>query len=149
MQLIRPVWRKQADLLAADTTTFGAALGLKVHLFVNPASPNLDSVLGDFTEATWTAYAALVAGTAPTVTYDVITGNLTLTVQEPAGGWLFLGPVAAPGAPITVYGYYVTDNGSTTLLAAALLDAPVIINAGGQSVDIGDVTLQFSVSSPF
>lgn len=149
MQPTRALWRRGADLLAADSTTLApVALANHVHLAMNSFTPNLDMELADFTEATFTGSAAkdLGIGTQP-IYYDGETGLLTITLEDPAGGYVWTCTVT-PGAPETIYGVYVTDNADAVLLGAQLLDTPVTISAAGQGLSIGSLDLEFQTDSP-
>jgi len=149
MQPTRAVWRRGADLLAADATTLApAALANHVHLTMAPFTPNLDMELTDFTEATFTGSAAkdLGIGTQP-IYYDAETGLLTIRLEDPAGGYTWSCTVT-PGAPETIYGVYVTDNADAVLLGAQALETPVTISAAGEGLSIGGLQMEFSVDSP-
>ena len=149
MQPTRALWRKQADLLAADTATLAAAMAMHVHLCKAPFVPSLDLLLASLTEATFTGSTALAAGTGTQPDfYDVADGALTIQIKEPAGGWLWT-CTADPASPEIIYGWYLTDNADAVLYGAALLIAPVTINAAGQAIDIGEVTLKWLPQSPY
>ena len=149
MKPVRSLWQAQADLLAADPATLAPAMNAnKVHLAINNFTPSLDLVLADLTPATFTGSAAKDVGTGTQPTYyDVATGKYTIRLLEPVGGWNWVCTVD-PAAPETVYGVYVTDNAGTTLLGAQLLEEPVVIDAAGQGVGIGDLLLAFDTASP-
>jgi len=51
-----------------------------------------------------------------------------------------------PGSPETIYGFILTDNAGATLLASALLPAPVTISEIGHFVDVGEVNLIFVIA---
>lgn len=130
-------------LLAADATWLAPAVSAnKVHLFVNPAVPSPQSVLGDFTEAAYTGYVALAGTTGTQTTYiDPLTQDRTILIDPPLGGWYFPCTVT-PGAPVTVYGYYVTDNAGAVLIGSGLLLTPEVINLASQAVLLPDVLIQ-------
>lgn len=131
-------------LLAGDTTTLApAAGGVKVHLAQNAFAPSLSLALGSLTEATFTGYAALLAPTGAQQSFsDPSTGNLVVQLIEPLGGWHWA-TTAATSLPQTIYGFYVTDNGTATLYGSALFTTPITLTATGQGVDIAQV--RFSV----
>ena len=149
MQPTRAIWRKGLDLLAADTTSLGASTACKVHLFNNAASIGLDMVLTDFTECTFTGSAALSVGTGTQPTsYDASDGVLTMDLLSPVGGFNWT-CTATPSAPETVYGYYVTDSTNAILYAAGRLPNPLTINASGQSVLVGDITIKYKTDAMY
>jgi hypothetical protein len=148
MQPTRPLWRKQADLLAADTTGLASVTANHVHLAKAPFTPSLDLVIGDLTEATFTGSGPLdiTAGTQ-LVYYDAEDGMLTIELSEPSGGWHWdctVDPVSAE----TIFGVYITDNTDATLLGSMLLPTAVTISAAGQGLTVGVITLKFAASSP-
>lgn len=129
-----------ATLLASDTTTLApASLATKVHLAVAPFTPGPNLTPSSFTEASFTGYSALSAGTGTQQEFfDPATGNRIIQVLEPAGGWHWQA-TGSSGLPQTVYGYYITDNGGTTLYGSALLSSPVTLQSSGDGVDVGNV----------
>lgn len=108
-----------------------------VHLCVN--SPNITpgSLPADFTEATFTGYAAVAISTWSAVL------NLMLNVIGIAGSALFV----QTGTAITqtVTGYYVTDGTGAVFYGAELFPTPVPMSSIGSFVDL-TVVLPFSES---
>lgn len=131
---------KMAALLAADASTLApAALALKVHLAIAAFTPGNALVPGSFTEATYVGYAPVLGGVGACQNFvDPATGLRTVQLNEPAGGWHFACTGGA-GLPQTVYGYYVTDNGTTVVYGSQLLPTPVVISASGQALDLPQV----------
>ena len=131
---------QMATLLSADATTLApAAGGLKVHLAMANFVPSPTRVIGDFTEATFTGYAALLSPVgACQIFTDASTGLVTIQLKEPANGWHWQ-TTAATGLPMTIYGYYVSDNASATLYGSALLAAPITLTASAQGIDVAQV----------
>jgi hypothetical protein len=123
--------------LAADAATLApVANGNKIALVVNPFTPNENLVIGDFTLASFTGSTPLVAGTGTQeVGIDPTTGQQSITMKEPAGGWRFACTVT-PASPQNVYGYILMDNAAATLLAMQAFDAPITISASGQFIEI-------------
>lgn len=131
---------RAAVLLAQDTTTLApAALNVKVHLANAPFTPSNTLVIGSFTEANFSGYAALLAGTGNQQEFvDPASANRIIQLNEPAGGWHWQSTGVA-NLPQTIYGYYITDNASAVVYGSALLPAAVTITASGQGVDIPQV----------
>jgi len=145
----RDLWQSIIDAAAADTAFLASATAMHLHLAAAPFTPSLDLVLGSLTEATFTGGADKNAGTgAQTVLFDVSTGFEMIQILEPVGGWTWLCTVT-PGAPETIYGWYLTDTADAVLLGSGLLPDPVTIEAAGQGLTIPRVTLSFPESSPF
>lgn len=95
------------------------------HLFVNDFVPGPDSVLTDFTEATFDGYS-----TAIVVEYGE-------PIEDPDNqhAWMqFSAQFTATGGTVaeTVYGWFVTHGGVVT--SAARLDTPVPISDAGDGV---------------
>jgi hypothetical protein len=79
-----------------------------VHLFKNNFTPDPGSVLADFTEATFTGYAAVQSIAKFGTPYKVIDGEY----QTDSSAFNF---ACSGGSSQTVYGWYLTWNdGSTT-----------------------------------
>lgn len=113
-------------LTASGAPLFGAIM----HLFKTLIPVNQNTPLGSFVEADFTGYAAGSAITWGTPFYTsagvpVVTGTLNSFVT---------------GSPATVlntiYGWYLTDSGGTTLLVARLLDTPIILTGPHQGFEI-------------
>lgn len=98
------------------------------RLYTNNTTPGTATVLGDFTEATFTGYAA-VSGSGLTWSTPALSGHIG---QTNATNIVFNN---TSGSPVTVYGVFVTDLGVTKLYFAERDPAaPVSIPAGGQYI---------------
>ncbi len=143
------ILQRIVDLLAADTTTFASAtLAVRVHLAKAAFTPAPTRVIGDFTEANFTGFAAkLAAVNAQQSFFDPTSGMRILQLIEPVGGWHWQ---CGDGLqlPQTIYGFYCTDNGNTTVYGSQLLPQPVVLTATLDAVDIGQVRLSFSPTTP-
>lgn len=124
------------DMIAALKT---AMLNLSVmKLFTNDITPSVNSLVADFTEATFTGYApvTLTAFSAPYLTDDD---------QGAANS-----PLAtfAPASPFTVgeivHGWFVVDA-TGDLVMAGRFDAPQNMNASGQLLQ---VLVRFVLGNP-
>lgn len=136
-------FKKMVDLLGADTITFAGTLS--VGLIKTPFSPslNMSFVAGDEANFTGYAFKTLTAATRPTAN-DPATGDRLLTITPPVGGFVWE-TTGTTNLPQTIYGYYVgadTIGIGGTLLGAALLDAPVVLTATDQQVQIPDPQLR-------
>lgn len=133
-------------LWANDTTSLNqAANALKVHLFTNNIMPTENSVIGDFTEATFTSYGAINCALGPQLTgQDAVTGSELVTLKTPLGGWRW-SPTDAVGLPQTVYGWYLSDKNNTIIYGAARIATPLTLTAAGQVVDLGELVATFVV----
>lgn len=93
--------------------------GVRYHLFTNDITPDADTELIDFIEATWEDYASVLVDGAD-FSLNGVTANR---------GTILAAPISIEQTGVgtnSAYGYYVTDSGSTVLLAAARFDsAPV------------------------
>lgn len=134
---------RAAILLAADTLSLGAAGFLTVRLAINPFTPTVNTVLADFTEATYTGYAAITTSIAgATVITDPLTGDRLLVIPPPAGGFIYT-CTAAPSPSQSVYGYYcqLAAAGLNYLFSARFPD-PEVIAAIGDSVTLDSLELR-------
>jgi hypothetical protein len=148
MQPTNPLLDQIMALVAADTTQLGSATALKIHLAIANFVPSPTLVVGSFTEATFTGYVPLLVGTGTQISYvDPVTGLRTIELKAPAGGLNFKA-TAGTGLPQTIFGFYVTDNGSATLFGSQLLTTPVVLTASGQGFDIPPPRLAFLNTSP-
>lgn len=100
---------------------------LKLRLFENNYTPVEASVVGDFTEATFSGYAAIT-----------LTGaSWTLTTADPAVADYAQQTFTASAAGNSVYGYYVTNNAGTVLMwAERFTDGPYTITGNGDVVKV-------------
>lgn len=112
------------------------------HLFTNNATVDRGVVLGSLTEAVWTGYTLAVVG-AIGWTFG-LAGNIGVA-QNSAIAFL-----NTSGAPVQAYGYYVTDNTDTFLLAVGKFDAfPITIPDGDQYTMIPSIAdLSLAIVSP-
>jgi len=99
-------------LKAADATLDGA----KVRLFMNDVTPDMDTVLGDLTTATYTGYAD-----SADLVWGVPYVN-SLGAVEMAAGSVEFSP-SDDAAPCTIYGYAILDE-AAGLFAAERIEPP-------------------------
>lgn len=102
-----------------------------VHLFQNSFTPDLNSVVADFTESTWAGYSALP--TPPATDNGIDGGGRDIWVFDP----LTFGP--ATGMPSeVVYGYWIDYldplTATVRLDSFQLFDIPIAISLAGQTV---------------
>jgi hypothetical protein len=129
-------------LLAADTTTLAPAVTAnKISLIKAPFTPSENLVIGDLTLADF-ATSTAIAGTlgAQLVGTDPATLDQVITIKDPLGGYRWI-TTALTNLPQTIYGFALTDSTLATLLAVAVLPAPVTLQEVGQFIDLGSVQL--------
>jgi hypothetical protein len=105
----------------------GVLHGAKAHLFINAIVPTVDSIVSNFSEATFTSYASA------TITWNTPAYTNGNNQAELTGGTLVFVSGSAPTLQ-TVYGAFVTDSGGTNLLWAERFTIPVVINSSGDGV---------------
>lgn len=111
---------------------------LVFHLYVNNVAPTKATVLGDFTEASWTNYASISVGAASFVLNSVSAGHIGTTIAAPIS-------FAESGAGTdTAYGYYITEPTFGNLLAAGIFDGAPITKALGDLFMIVPIVGDFS-----
>jgi len=99
------------------------ANNLKLHLFTNNITPSDSTTLAGLTEAAWTGYAAITLASGSWVSLGVASHIGTLAYPA----CVFSN---TSGAGVTTYGWYITDNAVTKLVAVGLFDgAPITIAA--------------------
>jgi len=130
-------------LLAADASTLApAALALNVSLVTAAFTPGRSTRYADLTKA---AGAGLEpkspAVGAQLMGFDPSRNAWKVILKEPAGGWNWL--ATALEDPVeTVYGYVVSDNdNSDTYGSDVLEDGPVLVNAIGVIVSVGEIAV--------
>ncbi len=120
-------------LLALDRWIDPAGTGGEnwiIRLYSNNYTPVDGSTLGDFTEATFTGYAAvtLVAGTFPA---SSIVSNEAVTTYPTAPTFTCTG-----GGGQTVYGWYAEGATTGTVLAAQKFDASrALVSGASEKID--------------
>lgn len=126
----------ELNLLAMHRTTWGNTL--RCHLYQNNVTPADATVIGSFTEATFSgyAYANILNWTIPAT----VGGRATTT----ADAITFTNSTGAVGNAI--YGYYVTDSANNLLWAEKDPNAPIGINVTGDNYVI---TPKFAGSTEF
>jgi len=131
-------------LLAADATTLApAALANKIALIVGPFALSENLTAGGLTLASGNGLDPLAGVTgAQTAGLDPTTQQQLIQIKSPSGGWKWITSGVFAGA-ITIYGYALLDTTLATLLAAALLPAPINVDAAGYLIDIDPVELTF------
>lgn len=99
-----------------------------VRLFKNDVTPGETDTAATYTEATFTGYAGV----------SVASADWTLTPGAPSqavsGGLEFTS--SANQSAQTIYGWYMTENGSNTLVAAERFAASVSISALGDKITL-------------
>lgn len=105
-----------------------AATDVKLKLYTNNRTPGEADNLTSYTESTGTGYAAV---TLTGASWTVATATGTTTAEYAQQTFTYT------GAEANIYGYYVTNFGSTQVLWAEIFtDGPYSIPAGGGSVKI-------------
>lgn len=134
---MKVVPRSQTRTMLANLTAAGALLDdAVIRCFVNDFDPSPESVLADFTEASFAGYAASaeIDWGEP---YSDLLGN---GIVEGCAAQFTAGSVTTPE---TVYGYYVTKSGvGGALVYSERFNTPVPIT---QSGDGFAVTPRFAI----
>jgi hypothetical protein len=97
-----------------------------MHLFTNDKTPAEGDTVADYTEEDDASYSSV---TLTGGSWSVTTTAGTTTAEYAAQTFTF-------AASTTIYGYYVTDNGGTTLMWAERLGSAATYPAGGGTLDI-------------
>jgi len=129
-----------ATLLAANAATLAPATDANViALVMAPFTPNPTLVAGDLTLADFTGSTPIegVTGTQPSG-LDPATGQMIIDISPPAGGYRWE-TTDAVNLPQTIYGFALLSNDLSTLLASALLPAPVLLTMANQEIKCTDL----------
>ncbi len=140
---MRTVRLQLGELLAADATTLAPATDAnKIALIAAPFTPSENLVIGDLTLATFTGSTPKAGATGTQQAgIDPATSEQVITILSPVGGYRWE-CTSAPGSPEPIYGYALTTNDGSILLAVAMLPAPVNIGEVGDFIDLGAVTMR-------
>lgn len=101
----------ELELLELMLGSYSSSNQLKCKLYKNDYTPIATSVVGDFTEATFTGYASVTIDES-LWSYATVDGKAVATYDSSPMEW------TVTGSPHTVYGYYVTSNDGTVLYFA-------------------------------
>lgn len=111
--------------LYLDALKLGYFPSPRIHLFQNNVVPDGTFTLASFTEATFTGYSSQLVTWGASFLNGSNKGQLDSGLHTFTAGTI--------GTSNTVYGYYVTDSGSTTCLFSERNPAGgVLINTTGQ-----------------
>jgi len=122
-----------AAAIGADTISFGdSTVYLTEDVFTPSQGMSPPAVLTD-----GGLVAISMSGASVNVSIDPTTGDQVFKAVPPIGGWYFE-TVNTTNLPATVRGWAWVDD-SNEVLAAALLDTPILLDAAGQSIEIDDV----------
>ena len=123
--------RAQSRAILEALVDTGALLDdVLVRLFTNNIEPTPASVLADFTQATFTGYAASAAVSWDAVFTDLL-GNAVVRGDTET--------FVATGTPTpeTIYGYYLTKSGGGgALVGSQRFTTPVNITLGGDGLTV-------------
>lgn len=108
--------------------------GYTLRLFTNNYTPVTTSVVGNFTEATFTSYAAVALSGW---TAAAVTAHVASTTANPI-------TFTASGAYQSIYGWYVTDGAGDYVCGGRDAAAPVVMSA---TVNSYQVTLSLTTQS--
>lgn len=101
-----------------------------VMLFKNNITPNVNSLIGDFTECDFTGYVKQTLGTPGAPYFDPITGQIVVTL----GYHQFV-----TGSPTTigntVFGWFATNAGGD-LIGAGTFDTPIDMTAPSEAIPL-------------
>ncbi len=89
-----------------------------VRLFSNNYVPAIGDTVANYTEASYSGYAAQSIGLIPGLTWDSVNSRYLAI-------WSALSFVGTGGSPQNVYGYYVTAADGTLLWAETITGGPV------------------------
>lgn len=115
--------------------------GLTLRLFVNNYTPTRADTAANYTEATWSGYAAVALTSWTIAGYDA-NGNAEFDAPQKTF-------TASSGSPSqTIYGYYLTDGGGNVVFAEAD-PSPFTVNATGQTYQVTAHFYVGQLAAPF
>lgn len=145
---VAAVAEQTMKLLAADDTTLApAANANKIALVKASFTPGPNLAIADLTFADFDGSTPILGTTgAQLESVDPQTGDFLIDIKPPAGGYRWE-TTGVTNLPQTIYGFALTNNAGTVLLAAETFSSPINLTAINQSVDVGRPTLRQLVGS--
>lgn len=145
MPLIPPSMRADLITLIASSEPISQPTDeLKIVLLISNFTPPITDPTSP-TPATFTGSTPKEAGLNDADVYvDPVTGIDYIQLKEPVGGWNWI-CTADPASPETVYGWMITNAAGSETYGSAKFATPIVINAAGQGIQIGQV--RYSVPS--
>jgi len=132
--------------VAQDTAFLAAATAFHVKLAKSPFTPGGLLDPATITEADFDTYVPLDgSAAAQTFGFDPLTSQQVIQLSEPAGGWYWQTNGTA-NMPQTIYGVYITNHADTAILASQLLDTPIVLNAIGQIINLGQLNFRLPLN---
>ena len=133
------MWAQYGLVWAAGQTAYGTAgagYGVFCRLYTNNYTPVETSTTGNFTQASFTGYAAIQLNNWSTPAYSSgkgVTTNAVVTFTN------------SSGSPVTIYGYFCSDTTNTNLwFAERDASAPITLNPG----DSYAITIEVNTDNP-
>lgn len=118
-----------------------------MRLAMNDFAPSEQLTIADVVEAVFPGYAGInIAVGAQPEGYDPTTDASVIDLKAPIGGFRWI-TSSAPASPVTIYGFYFTDNGSLGIYASERFATPIVLSLAAQVVDIGDARLSLQPNS--
>lgn len=141
---MKPLRLALGTLLAAQSTTLAPAVDAnKIALVKNDVTPVETLAIGDLELANFTGSTPIAGSTGAQQTgIDPITGQQRITIKDPVGGYRWVTGDAV-GLPQTIFGYALINNAGDTLLGYGLLPEAVELQAAGEEINLGSVTMTF------
>jgi hypothetical protein len=145
MNASRELRNEAMSLLATDADTLApVALANKMCLAKADFVPNEALLIGDMTEADFDGYVSISVAVGPqNEGYDPTTDASVVDLIPPIGGfrWSTSGITLLP---MTIYGYYLTDNAKGVLYASKRFETPIVLTGTLQVIDIGPANLSLN-----
>lgn len=143
MQTTLALREKAAQLLAADAATLAPAMDANhMVLIKNEFTSSEATAIGslEFADFDGSTPVAVGTGTQPEG-LDPNTSDAIINLKPPAGGFRWE-TTGVTNLPQTVYGFALTDNAGTTLLATERLQTPILLTAVNQVVNLPVPTIR-------
>lgn len=127
--------QKIAQLITNSAATTGE--NLMIRLFKSNTTPTSTMTLTDYTEATFTGYAAVAATSA---SWTITPGAPTSAAQTAASTF-----TCSAATSESIYGYYISQENSSTLMwSERFSDGPYVLTNNGDKIIL---TAQLTVST--
>lgn len=130
------------DFMSEGLTDF-EPVSLKIHLFKNDIVPSPATLLTDFVEADFDGYAAVAVLAVDYPGFYIMPDGSVLGIFPKNILFEDTGNVT----PNTIFGVYITNTGSTALLASIRFDTSKLMDDDGKFIYI-ELALRMPVGAP-
>lgn len=106
---------------------YAAADNVRIHLYTNNYAPTVNDTIANYTESSAAGYSSIV----------LVGTQFTISVAGSTSSAIYARQTFSYSTSENVYGYYITNNGSSVLIwAQEFSGAPFQIPVGGGTIGL-------------